>query len=148
MLCDLRTWRVPKGLALVALGTSFLFGAFFVQPNLWERAIGAALGFICLWCVLISSTFILRSLSYLKLDEFSLGAGDPLLLAVIGSFLGYAALPSVVFLGCLQGVASFYLLKRFPEHELHAPDKGTQKPAMPLGAFLCFAALELLVWPW
>lgn len=144
IVCDMRLWRVPRSFALPALTIGIFFGVIGTHPTLMERLVGIAGGFITLWCVHVISTFVLRIMHVLSDDEFAMGAGDPLMLAVVGSFMGYSKLPLVVFLGGVQGVLAYAVPKLFPRLAFEPPEKSTLA-VMPFAVFLGLAALEVLL---
>jgi prepilin signal peptidase PulO-like enzyme (type II secretory pathway) len=146
LLYDLRTWRVPGEIVVNGLCLAVLFAGLGEPPEWTERLLGAVFGFGILWCVLIISTYVLRRFGSLKENEFAVGSGDPLILCIIGAFMGYPALPAVLFWGGLQGVGAFVLMKLFPRHTGLSPWASSQTAFVPFGAFLCLAALELLIW--
>lgn len=143
---DLRYWRVPRKLAFASLGVSFGFGFLGVGLTLEDRVTGALSGFLFLWCLLVVSTWALRRFSRLGLDEFAIGAGDPLMLCVIGSFFGYLALSNILFLASVQAILLFWLPRIFGINSL-SPPWASKADVSPLGAFMCLASLELLAMP-
>ncbi len=141
---DLRHWRVPvlPALAAIAFGLSFSF--LRIGATLIERSLGALGGVLFLWSVLVITTYYSRYRGVIKSDEFSVGSGDFLIVAIIGSFIGYLQMPLVLALGCSQAVVLFVLGKIFPPLALLSPWSDTRS-SYPLGAFLCLAALEILI---
>jgi prepilin signal peptidase PulO-like enzyme (type II secretory pathway) len=147
LLSDLRHWRVPLPIVLIGAGWGLCVGAFTSEGLFFERAFGAIFGFTFLWCVLVVSTHLLRSLSYIAMDEFAMGTGDPWLLAVIGANMGVLHVPGVLFLASMQGIIAF-LGSRLSSHLATLPSwPNAHRHSVPFGTFLCLAALELSIWP-
>jgi len=141
---DLRQWRVPVFPALIAIAFGISFSFLHIGATLIERSLGALGGVLFLWSVLVVTTYYSRYLGLIKSNEFSLGSGDFLIVSIIGSFVGYLQMPLVLALGCSQAVALFVLGKIFPSLALLSP-WSEMKSSYPLGAFLCLAALEILI---
>lgn len=144
LIYDLRGFVVPKGLAIFCLILGPAIGRFLSVEFFLERLFGALFGFIFLWALLIVSTWILRAGSKLKMNEFSMGPGDPLLFAVIGGFLGYSAFPILLLLASVQGLLIHLLSKLLGEVALGNKKRPIVFQVAPFGAFLCLAALQML----
>ncbi|MBM4290464.1 MAG: hypothetical protein FJ138_02675 [Deltaproteobacteria bacterium] len=155
---DLEHLFIPDELSLPALLIG-VWGAFTLAE--WEPALsplgslaGAALGY--------ALVVTLRVIGELLYGREAMGLGDAKLLAVIGAFLGWEALPFVLLLGALQGLlaaGAALLYTRLtgrpnaltlPEEELDAyfgeesPEGARGRVALPFGPFLCLAAFEVL----
>lgn len=155
---DLEHLFIPDEVSLPALLIG-VWGAFTLAE--WEPAIsplgslaGAALGY--------ALVVTLRVIGELLYGREAMGLGDAKLLALIGAFLGWEALPLVLLLGALQGLLAAggaLLYTRLtgransltiPEEELDAyfgeepPPDARGRLAIPFGPFLCLAAFELL----
>jgi len=126
---DAREWLLPDVLTLplVIVGLSL---ALILDPaELTDRAFGAALGYLGL-----------RGLAYLyrKLrGRDGLGQGDAKLLAAAGAWIGASALPQVILIAALAGLAAAGCL-RLAGIRLNASS------ALPFGPFLALATW--LVW--
>lgn len=125
---DLRAFWLPNpltaALALLGLGT----GLLGIPPSLPDRLIGGAAGFAALWLV---------ATAYRRLrGRVGLGGGDPKLFGAIGLWLGWHALPMVLLLACLLGLA-VVLVTRIFGRPLAATDR------LPLGTLLAPAAFLL-----
>lgn len=148
LINDLRHWFVPRSIVFLSVFLGFMFGLFNPIPNLNDRIIGAFSGLVSLWCVLISTTWILRKTQVLGQREFAMGAGDPWLLAVIGAFMGLLMLPSILFFACLQSIVVHFVFKICGYPVFHSPWKYACRDAVvPFGSFMCLAALEIIIWP-
>lgn len=97
-----------------------------------------------MWSLLALTTYSLRAVKILKHDEFSIGSGDLLIMAVVGAFVGYIELPKVMVLGCSQAVVAFFLGRLFPSFALKSP-RTESAMSYPLAGFLCLSVLEILI---
>ncbi|HWK34885.1 prepilin peptidase [Sphingomonas sp.] len=113
---DFRAFWLPDGLtAALALA-----GAAFGAPPLADRLIGGVAGFAALWLV---------AAGYRRLrGREGLGGGDAKLFGAIGLWLGWRALPGVLLVACLIGLA-VALIRR-----MRASDR------LPLGTLLAAGA--------
>ncbi|HVJ00001.1 MAG TPA: A24 family peptidase [Sphingomonas sp.] len=111
-------------LSLAALG--LILGQVIHAAPLVDRLIGAAAGYGVLW--LVARAY--RSLRHRE----GMGGGDPKLLAAIGAWLGWQALPFV-----LLAASSLGLLLAAIASARGRPMSATT--ALPLGTLLCLAAL-------
>lgn len=91
---DAEHFWLPDGLTLPLIATGLIFGV--IQGNdPWGRLWGAVAGFAVLWTM--------AKLYRLTRGRDGLGAGDPVLLAGAGAWVGWTGLPSVLLLACLVG---------------------------------------------
>lgn len=144
MVVDFRKWRVPPILALLAFTLAMAFGLVNEPPSFTDRLIGSFGGVLFMWSILALTTYLFRATKVLRHNEFSLGNGDLLIVAVIGAFVGYTKLPMVMVLGCSQAVAAFFLGKLMPSFALESPRAESQM-TYPLAGFLCLSVLEILI---
>jgi leader peptidase (prepilin peptidase) / N-methyltransferase len=94
---DVLTMRLPDLLTLPLLVVDLLVEALLSPENLLAHIWGAAVG--CL-------SFTIVAIGYRVLrGRDGLGGGDAKRLAVAGAWLGWAALPDVVFIAALLGIA-------------------------------------------
>jgi leader peptidase (prepilin peptidase) / N-methyltransferase len=93
---DLNTKRLPDVITLPSIAVFFLAG--FALPDViwWERAIGAAAGYLLV-------RLVADGYYYLTGRE-GLGLGDGKLLAMMGALLGWRAIPAIVFLSSVVGI--------------------------------------------
>jgi leader peptidase (prepilin peptidase)/N-methyltransferase len=125
---DLRAFWLPDPLtaALAFLGLGG--GLLGLAPSLPDRLIGGAAAFAALWLV---------ATGYRRLrGRTGLGGGDPKLFGAIGLWLGWHALPLVLLLACLLGLA-VVAVTRILGRPLTATDR------LPLGTLLAPAAFLL-----
>ena len=129
-LIDLDTQLLPDTLTqpLLWLGLMVNAGGLFVP--LPAALAGAVAGYLCLWSVY----WIFRGLT----GKEGMGQGDFKLLALLGAWLGWKALPLILFgaslVGAVVGIALMVLTGR-----------GRHEP-LPFGPFLAAAGWLALVW--
>lgn len=124
-LCDLRTLRIPNALTL-ALVASGLCHALLVSDGFSARLIGAAAGY----GVLAAFGEI-----YFRLKgREGLGLGDAKLFAGAGAWLGWQALPLVLLLASLGGLA-FALARRLAGRD-----------PIPFAPFISLATFAIWTW--
>jgi leader peptidase (prepilin peptidase)/N-methyltransferase len=95
---DARSLRIPDALSLPLIGLGLA-----VQPALWDPVIGAVLGYGVLW--------LIGGLWFRRTGTEALGLGDAKLFAAAGAWLGWQALPQVLLIAALSGLA-FALARR------------------------------------
>lgn len=147
------TWQMPAALvlswgllalAVIDLDTQLLPDAL-TQPLLWlglllsplglftdctSAILGAAAGYLSLW--------LLFHLFRLLTGKEGMGRGDFKLFALLGAWLGWAALPQIALFSTLTGAAVGMVLIALGRQERHAP--------MPFGPFLALAGGISLFW--
>ena len=131
---DLDTFYLPDNVTLLLLWLGLVAHALQLLPQLKvtlaDAVIGAAAGYICLW-----SVFWLFKLAT---GKEGMGYGDFKLLAAIGAWLGWKALPLVILLSSLVGAIigiALIVLRR----------QGREVP-IPFGPYLVVAGLIALFW--
>lgn len=152
---DLRYTFVPDEISLSMIWIG-LIGAFLNPVNLpLELFFGALFGYLALYAV--------RWLGTLYYGREAMGLGDAKLLAMIGIFLGWRALPWVLMGAAIQGLIAAMIALSFTRvtgrsnlltmtyEELAErfgedvdPDQSVML-VMPFGPFLCLAAFEVLM---
>ena len=131
---DLDTFYLPDNITLLLLWLGLVAHAFELLPQLKvtlaDAVIGAAAGYLCLW-----SVFWLFKLAT---GKEGMGYGVFKLLAAIGAWLGWKALPIVILLsslvGAIVGIALIVLRRQ-----------GREVP-IPFGPYLVVAGLIALFW--
>jgi leader peptidase (prepilin peptidase) / N-methyltransferase len=124
---DVEHFWLPNCATYLLALLGIAFGAAGMPPFPNDRLIGLAAGFAVLWLVGAAYKLIRK--------REGLGGGDPKLFGAIGAWLGWAALPYVLLLAGLAGLASV-LVARARGREVTATTR------LPLGALLAVAA-----WP-
>jgi leader peptidase (prepilin peptidase)/N-methyltransferase len=121
---DIRNWLLPDALTLPLVFAGLLAAVAFDLDQLVDRSLGAAAGYLSL----LTITALYRRWRHRE----GLGGGDAKLLAAAGAWVGAAALPQVILLAALSGLAAAGCLR------LAGVRLGAQS-ALPFGPFLAFA---------
>lgn len=95
-ILDLRHLWLPNRLIIMLVIAAIIIAPLINNLSLFERVIGALVGYTSL--ALIAFIF-----QHWKKKE-ALGAGDPKLFAIIGLYMGWQALPLVIFLASSLGL--------------------------------------------
>ncbi|WP_028537168.1 prepilin peptidase [Paludibacterium yongneupense] len=127
---DWREQVLPDALTLPLLWAGLLLNPFLARVPLYEAVTGAAAGYAVLWLVYWGFR--------LATGREGLGYGDFKLLAALGAWLGWHALPLVILLSSMAGVVVGGLLMVRSQLKLGQP--------MPFGPFLAVAGW--LAWVW
>ncbi len=120
---DLDTQLLPDDITLPLLWLGLLFALVGGFMPLESAVIGAIAGYLALWLVFWAFK--------LATGKEGLGYGDFKLLAALGAWLGWAALPQIILLSSIVGALSGILLI-----VLRRQQRGA---AMPFGPFLAAA---------
>ncbi|MEY4059948.1 MAG: hypothetical protein RL551_1204 [Pseudomonadota bacterium] len=130
---DWRTLRLPNAitLPLIFLGITFnsISGLCLTTPS--SALIGALLGYTSLWA--------LNAGYRLLKNRNGIGMGDAKLLAALGAWLGWGALPSVLLIASATGIVGGLVWLQLRGHQL--------QQAFPFGPFLVIAGIIELLWP-
>ena len=130
---DLRTFRLPDLITLPLIFLGLRFNSFsnlqVVDPQ--ESILGALLGYLSLW-------LLNRIYRYIRSQD-GIGMGDAKLLAGLGAWLGWHALPGILFIASALGIIGGMLWLRINKQKHGSP--------FPFGPFLIFAGIIELLWP-
>ncbi|MBA2466974.1 MAG: prepilin peptidase [Sphingomonas sp.] len=127
---DARYHWLPDRLTIALAGAGLAIGGFLSGVPILHRLIGGAAGF---------ASLALLALAYRRLrGREGMGGGDPKLLGAIGLWTGWAALPAILLIASLAGLASAAIGRRRP---LDAVAFGT---LLALGAAIWSAAVLLV----
>jgi leader peptidase (prepilin peptidase)/N-methyltransferase len=130
---DLRSFRLPDFVTLPLILTGIIFNLLspvgFTDAS--SAVIGAVLGYGSLW--------LLNHLYRLTKKQDGIGMGDAKLLAALGAWLGWAALPSILLIASISGLIGGLIYLRWCKKSTHH--------AFPFGPFLAFAGIIELLWP-
>ena len=130
---DLRTFRLPDLITLPLIFLGLRFNSFsnlqVVDPQ--ESILGALLGYLSLW-------LLNRIYRYIRSQD-GIGMGDAKLLAGLGAWLGWHALPGILFIASAFGIIGGMLWLRINKQKHGSP--------FPFGPFLIFAGIIELLWP-
>ena len=128
---------IPDVLSISGIVSGLIFSLFIADFGWFNSFFGMLLGGGVLY--LVADGY------HLVTKKEGMGGGDVKLLAMIGTFLGWKAVPLVIFLSA--GVGSIIGLS------LILIQKGTRHTAIPYGPFLALAAVisllygnELTIW--
>jgi leader peptidase (prepilin peptidase)/N-methyltransferase len=128
-MIDITYFRLPNVLTL-PLAVIGLLVTYALDPDLLlSHAFGAAIGFVVFAAI--------REGYLLMRGHEGLGLGDAKLMAAFGAWLGWQALPSVVLIGSLSGIAVALL-------QMTWRDSADADRRLPFGAYLSLGAW--LVW--
>ena len=126
---DLDHKLLPDQLTLPLLWMGLVANAFGVFTSLESALWGAVAGYMSLWSVYWSFR--------LATGKHGMGYGDFKLLAALGAWLGWQALPMIVLMAAVTGIIVGILL-RFRKEK--------SDPQMPFGPFLSVGGLGYLLW--
>ncbi|MDF2154171.1 A24 family peptidase [Vibrio sp. CAU 1672] len=128
---DLDTMLLPDQLTLPLVWAGVALALTGISPiNLQDAVIGAMAGYLCLWTVFWGFKLLT--------GKEGMGYGDFKLLAALGAWLGWQALPLIILLSSVVGVV-FGLI------QLRLQKRGIDK-AFPFGPYLAVAGFICLVW--
>lgn len=127
-LIDLETGLLPNILTLsgIAIGLGFSFWFGYLQ----DAVIGAVLGYGLFW--LVARLFLLVT------GREGMGYGDFKLLAMLGAFMGWQALPFIVFASSLAGSVVGILLLYLSHKDM--------RTEIPFGPYLAAAGMVWFLW--
>ena len=130
---DWQTLRLPNAitLPLIFLGITFNLISDLRLTTLSSAFIGALLGYASLWA--------LNAGYRLLKNRNGIGMGDAKLLAALGAWLGWGALPSVLLIASATGIVGGLVWLQLRGHQL--------QQAFPFGPFLVIAGIIELLWP-
>ena len=129
-LIDMDEYLLPDSLTLPLMWVGLIANSFSVFTSLENAVYGAMAGYLSLWSI--------YWLFKLVTGKEGMGYGDFKLLAAIGAFLGWQALPVVILLssvvGAVVGILGIVVLRR---------DKNI---AIPFGPYLAAAGFIAALW--
>lgn len=130
---DFRTFQLPDFITLPLIATGILFNGFtgtgFV--NLQQALLGGVFGYVSLW--------LLNQLYRFLKKHDGIGMGDAKLLAGLGVWLGWSALPAILLIASIMGLLGGLAWLKLKKQTLNS--------AFPFGPFLIFAGIIELLWP-
>lgn len=127
---DLDTQLLPDAITLPLLWAGLLLNLAGTYTSLSAAVAGAAVGYLVLWMV--------YWLFKLATGKEGMGYGDFKLLAALGAWLGWAALPLVILLSSLVGALVGVTLMLLRRHGRDVP--------IPFGPYLAAAGAIALFW--
>lgn len=130
-LIDLRALKLPNAQTVLLALTGVTAAAIIAPADISDRFVGAAGGFLAL-------ELIRRGCRLVRGRE-GIGGGDPKLFGALGAWLGWQALPMLLLVGSLVGVAAgLVMLAR------NTTDRPPLK--LPFGSLLALAAWTIFLW--
>ena len=125
---DLETRLLPDSITMPLLWLGLAFNLFDTFVPLRDSVIGAMAGYGVLWSVYHGFRFVTR--------REGMGYGDFKLLALLGAWLGWQALPGILLLGPLAGaIAGVALVVR---------GRASRDTPFPFGPYLAAAGVVML----
>lgn len=127
-LIDLETFLLPNVLTFLGIAIGLVFSWYF--GNGQDALIGVVAGYGAFWAI--------AKLFFLATGREGMGYGDFKLLAMLGAFMGWQALPFIVFASSLVGAvigSVFLLISR----------KGI-RAEIPFGPYLAAAGMIWFLW--
>ncbi|MBU3625179.1 prepilin peptidase [Polynucleobacter sp. JS-Safj-400b-B2] len=130
---DLRTFRLHDVITYPLILSGLLVSGFSNQGlvSFQDSVIGAILGYTSLW--------LLNLLYRLAKKQDGIGMGDAKLLAALGAWLGWYALPSILLIASISGLIGGFIWLQW--------NKQNHRSAFPFGPFLAIAGIIELLWP-
>jgi prepilin signal peptidase PulO-like enzyme (type II secretory pathway) len=130
---DWKTFRLPNVITypLIFLGIAFNASSDLRLSTPSSAFIGALVGYTSLWA--------LNTGYRLLKNRNGIGMGDAKLLAALGSWLGLSALPSILLIASVTGIAGGIIWLQWRGYQL--------QQAFPFGPFLAIAGIIELLWP-
>lgn len=126
-IIDLRTYRLPNALTFPLVGLGVI-QAFVLDGAVTHSLLGAAIAYL---------VFVGIEVTFKKLRGVDgLGRGDAKLLAAGGAWCGWMALPYIILIGSLMGIAAAFL----PTFRRHKDGWIPFGPFLALGIFLTWTA--------
>ncbi len=127
---DLDHQILPDGIVLPLLWMGLIANSFNLFTDLQSAVTGVILGYMVLWT--------LYQIHHKITGKEGMGYGDFKLLAAIGAWLGWQALPVVILVASLSGTLFAVILI--------ATGKSSREIPIPFGPYLAVAAWIALVW--
>ncbi|RKZ80044.1 MAG: prepilin peptidase [Candidatus Parabeggiatoa sp. nov. 1] len=129
-IIDFNHQLLPDNITLPLLWLGLLCNSFGLYTSLEESLIGAIVGYLVLWSV--------YWLFKLATGKEGMGYGDFKLLAMLGAWLGWQAVPMILFISSLAGAVVGISLILLRGHDKNVP--------IPFGPYLASAGWISLLW--
>ena len=127
---DFDTQLLPDDITLPLLWLGLLLNVFGLYTDVKSAVIGAAAGYLSLWCVYWGFK--------LATGKEGMGYGDFKLLAALGAWLGWQMLPLTILLSSAVGAVIGIGMMVFARHGRNVP--------IPFGPYLAIAGVIALFW--
>lgn len=130
---DLRTFRLPDSITLPLVLSGLLLSGLSNQGivSFQDSVIGAILGYSSLW--------LLNLLYRFTKKQDGIGMGDAKLLAGLGAWFGWFALPGILLMASLTGLVGGFIWLQWNQRN--------HRSAFPFGPFLAIAGIIEVLWP-
>lgn len=130
---DWRTFRLPNAITfpLIIFGISFNWISDLRFASLTFAALGAILGYGSIWVLNVGYRLLKH--------RNGIGMGDAKLLAALGAWLGWSAIPSILLAASIAGIVGGIAWLWWRGYQL--------QKAFPFGPFLVIAGIIELLWP-
>lgn len=128
---DLQTSLLPDVITLPLMWAGLLVNLNDVFASLPMAVLGAAVGYLFLWCLFHLFRFLT--------GRDGMGYGDFKLLAALGAWLGCASLPVILVVSSLTGIVGTLYLQ--------GTGRAKRGDALPFGPYLALAGLVVLFAP-
>jgi general secretion pathway protein O len=112
-IIDYRTYLLPDILTLPLLWLGLLFNLPEGYISLEQAVVGAISGYLCLWCLYWAFRFVT--------GKEALGYGDFKLLAALGAWMGWQALPQIILLAAGSGLIVTLLVRSQTQTSISRP---------------------------
>lgn len=127
---DLDTQLLPDKITLPLMWVGLIFNLNEGFTDIQSAVIGAAAGYLFLWCIYWLFKFIT--------DKEGMGYGDFKMLAAIGAWFGWSMLPIVILFSSLAGSIIGISLIIFTKKKRSA--------SIPFGPYLALGGIVILFW--
>ncbi|MFU8797970.1 MAG: prepilin peptidase [Gammaproteobacteria bacterium] len=121
---------LPDNLTLPLLWLGLAINMFGLWTDIHSAIMGAIVGYLSLWTI----TWLFHRIT----GKIGMGHGDFKLLAALGAWLGWQALPMIILLSSLLGSLVGISLMIFKNHHRHTP--------IPFGPYLAIAGWIVLLY--
>jgi leader peptidase (prepilin peptidase) / N-methyltransferase len=128
VLLDARMQWLPDRLTLVLAAAGLLLAGPLMDSDMTQRWLGAAVGGLSLWLV--------RSAYRAVRGREGMGGGDPKLLAALGAWLGWQALPLTLLLASITGLIWAVIWGAVQHGKGTQPISPIMAQRVPFGVFL------------
>jgi leader peptidase (prepilin peptidase)/N-methyltransferase len=127
---DFKHQILPDAITLPILWLGLFANIFATFTSLQDAVLGAMAGYLSLWSIYWVFKFITK--------KEGMGYGDFKLFALLGAWLGWQALPLILFIASLVGSVVGIALILLKKHDRTSP--------MPFGPYLSLAGVAVLFW--
>jgi len=127
---DTKTQLLPDDITLPLMWFGLILNIFSVFTSLQNAVIGVMVGYLSLWLIFWAFKLLTQ--------KEGMGYGDFKLLAALGAWMGWQALPLIVLLSSLVGAVAGISLMTFKNRDSQVP--------LPFGPYLAGAGWIAMLW--